>query len=61
MEDDESYEEHKGGAALAGGSNNSLLAPNGRNVMTPTGLTSRKSSINATPKSRVIEPGKIFN
>ena len=60
MEDDESYEEHKGSAALAGGNSNSLLAI-GRNVMTPTGLTSRKSSINATPKSRVIEPGKIFN
>lgn len=52
LEDDESFEEHKGGA---------LTAPNGRNLMTPIGLTSRKSSINVTPKSRVIEPGKIFN
>ena len=33
----------------------------GRNVLTPTGIGTRKSSINATPKSRVIEPGAIFN
>ena len=37
-----------------------MTAPNGRNIMTPTG-NGRKSSINATPKSRVIEPGKIFS
>ena len=57
LEDDDSFEEHKG--------SNAMLAPSaasaGRNVMTPTSLNSRKSSINATPKSRVIEPGAIFN
>ena len=46
LEDDESFEEQKGHAA-------------GRQYATP-GAT-RKSSINATPKSRVIEPGKIFS
>ena len=39
LEDDDSFEEQKGG----------------RNTEL------RKSSINITPKSRVIEPGKIFN
>lgn len=32
-----------------------------RNVRTPAGVTHRKSSINTTPKSSIIEPGKIFS
>lgn len=28
---------------------------------TPAGATHRKSSINSTPKSNIIEPGKIFS
>ena len=49
LEDDESFEETKKGAMVGN-----------RHVMTPTACLPRKSSINATPKSRVIEPGKIF-
>jgi len=43
LEDDDSFEEHKGAQHL-----------------TPSNAP-RKSSINMTPKSRIIEPGKIFN
>mmetsp|Transcript_15583 Transcript_15583/g.18524 ORF Transcript_15583/g.18524 Transcript_15583/m.18524 type:complete len:119 (+) Transcript_15583:1303-1659(+) len=49
LEDDESFED----AA-------SKPLPS-RQAMTPAASASRKNSINITPKSRVIEPGKIFN
>ena len=51
LEDDESFEDAT-----------SKPVP-GRQVMTPGAGASvqRKNSINITPKSRVIEPGKIFN
>ena len=55
LEDDESFEEQKGNTI------GSQLKIQSRHFMTPTAVNNRKSSINATPTSRIIEPGKIFS